>query len=252
MRPVSCLPPLGPAACGPRRSEAGFTLAEAMLVLVIGAIMLGGATLLYTELRNSAASALAREKIATLQGLIEKYQAADSGTYPSGQELADELAQARSSDWANSPWGGMAQCISSGAGTAGTTCETPDGQSSGYALRWVAVDGSTQNKVQGGPQGQVPQIAGDGGVLDYFSFAPDMLANGNYPYLAVYDHNLGMYDFTSSYAVAIEDPSGNEFYFVRGPGFCPNSVCWGPAPASQVSNMMGPYGCVGCAPKFEQ
>ncbi|MBU6427971.1 MAG: hypothetical protein KGR26_03085 [Cyanobacteria bacterium REEB65] len=220
-----------------RPGAGGFTLAETLMVLVIGAAMLGAGTLLYTEVRDNAAAAEAQEKVSMLQGMVEKYQAEYPGDLPPATLLADQWSAARPGDYDNSPWGGAARCQGSGCVT------TSQGAPAG--MREIAVDGTINGRNQG--SATVP-LAGDDGILAYVHLVPPLFTGsttvGQDRHLATFDNNLKLWVFTADYAVAIENQIGMPFYFVRGPAYyAVGQNCGGVAPpANSPSNLCGAVG----------
>ena len=53
----------------------GFTLIEVTLAIVIGIIMIAGATLIYNQAKTSAGNSRAQAKVVALQQLVEEYAA---------------------------------------------------------------------------------------------------------------------------------------------------------------------------------
>lgn len=90
------------------RKRGGFTLIEVTLAIVIGIIMIAGATLIYQQAKRSAGNSKANEKVLAFQALIEQYAAQNSGVYPTAVSDVNALWQRqRPDDWNKSPWGGV-------------------------------------------------------------------------------------------------------------------------------------------------
>lgn len=86
----------------------GFTLIEVTLAIVIGIIMIAGATLIYNQAKTSAGNSRAQAKVLALQQLVEEYAARAEGLYPNVlNDLNSLWARKRPDDWNKSPWGGV-------------------------------------------------------------------------------------------------------------------------------------------------
>lgn len=181
------------------RSARGFTLMEVILVLIVGAILLAGGTLIYNQLRENAGSAAANSRAMALQGLVEKLASADNGNLPSTLALRAAWAQSRP-DWASSPWGARAQCRST---DAAEVC------SEGIRAVTVCPNDMAERCYRD------LSITGDSGVLVYLRYfdKPGRLRT----YLDVWDNTQKLVVHTSRFAVAAENPDGRQFYFVHGP-----------------------------------
>lgn len=230
------------------RASAGFTLAEIMLVLVVGAIVLGSATLLFGELRNNASAAVAQQRTAALQGLIETYLAAYPGTTPSYQWVADRWLASRQKDYDYSPWGGFAQCNTGattftddgGVARPSQCLASPGGSTAYVGIRYIQIGGCTAGVNPPDQGSNSSSQIGDDGVLDYiqltdtcYEYAAGGSETGSGYYLGVWDNALKAFSFSSLYAVAIEDQQGNQFSFVKGPGYCTSSGCAPPSTNGQ-------------------
>lgn len=88
----------------PKRHERGFTLIEVTLAIVIGVVVIGGATLLYQQASRAAGNARAQTKTAALATLVEE-MAARTGKYPTHEQLRKSWGRLRE-DALLSPWGG--------------------------------------------------------------------------------------------------------------------------------------------------
>jgi len=86
----------------------GFTLIEVTLAIVIGIIMIAGATLIYNQAKTSAGNSRAQAKVVSLQQLVEEYAAQSQGLYPNSLTIVQALwSRKRPDDWNKSPWGGL-------------------------------------------------------------------------------------------------------------------------------------------------
>ena len=90
------------------RKHEGFTLIEVTLAIVIGIIMVAGATLIYNQAKTAAGNSKANEKVLALQALVEQYAAQNQGIYPANVSDVNTLwTRQRPDDWDKSPWGGV-------------------------------------------------------------------------------------------------------------------------------------------------
>jgi Tfp pilus assembly protein PilE len=88
------------------RRSAGFTLIEVALAIVVGLLVLVGATLMYQQTIMSSSYSKAREKVQAACGLIEETAAANSGNYPQPVAFETIWGVRRQADATTSPWGG--------------------------------------------------------------------------------------------------------------------------------------------------
>lgn len=169
---------------------------EVILVLIVGATLLAGGTLMYNQMRENAGSAAANSKAMQLHGVIEKLASESGGSLPTADALRARWKEVRQQDWDKSPWGGKAQCT-------GANCA--DG------IRVVTVC-QTDSEERCFDDNKIP---GANGALVYFRYfdRPRVLP----PYLDIWDNSEKLYVHTSRYAVAVENAEGRQFYFVHGP-----------------------------------
>lgn len=92
----------------------GFTLIEVTLSIVIGIILIAGATLLYNQAKWGAGATRAKAKVDALEGLVEEMTADSGGTLPTPAGLYALWVQRRPDDYAESPWGGAASTPTGG------------------------------------------------------------------------------------------------------------------------------------------
>lgn len=90
-----------------KHSESGFTLIEVTLAIVIGVVVIAGATVLYNQAKNSAASTAAQNKVNAAAATIEEFAAKNFGRYPTDAQFVASWTRTRPDDVANSPWGGL-------------------------------------------------------------------------------------------------------------------------------------------------
>lgn len=90
-----------------KNKESGFTLIEVTLAIVIGVVVIAGATVLYNQAKNSAANSAAQGKVSAAAALIEEFAAKNFGNYPevTGDQFQKLWARTRE-DYTASPWGG--------------------------------------------------------------------------------------------------------------------------------------------------
>jgi type II secretory pathway pseudopilin PulG len=105
------------------RSRLGFTLVEVTLAIVVGIVLIAGATMIYNQAKASAGDSRAQAKVVALQSLVEEFAAMNDGVYPT--RLADINAlwqRKRPDDWNKSPWGGLvgSSFTAGGVASAGT------------------------------------------------------------------------------------------------------------------------------------
>lgn len=104
-----------------RLSGRGFTLIEVTLAIVIGVIMIAGATLLYNQSKISSGNSRAQAKVLALQQLVEEYAANNAGTYPDIESVRSLWKRKRPDDYLKSPWGGqLGSHLQNGDDAAGT------------------------------------------------------------------------------------------------------------------------------------
>lgn len=189
-----------------RTDRRGFTLAETILVLIVGSVLIGAATVLYQSARASAGDAAANQKVIQLQTIIEKLIAANNGQTPSAASLADAWSGARPNDFGSNPWGGLANCT--GASCVNLSNNTPSG------LRVLTTQAGRCFR-------QSNLTTQSSGVLVYFQYVRPGNSVEAEQHIDVFDQTIKAHYHASQYAVAAESSSGRQFYFVHGP---PNFV----------------------------
>lgn len=91
-----------------KRSESGFTLIEVTLAIVIGVVVIAGATVLYNQAKASAANSAAQSKVNAAASTIEEFAARNFGKYPNATQFTAAWKRNRPDDAGTSPWGGLA------------------------------------------------------------------------------------------------------------------------------------------------
>lgn len=90
------------------RAKRGFTLVEVTLAIVIGIILIAGATLIYNQAKNSAGNSRANAKVVALQSVVEEFAAMNGGLYPDKIAYVQGMwSRRRPDDFNKSPWGGL-------------------------------------------------------------------------------------------------------------------------------------------------
>lgn len=210
------------------RKYKGFTLIEVTLAIVIGIIMIAGATLIYNQAKNAAGNSKANEKVMALQSLVEQYAAQNQGIYPSDLVDVNILwARQRPDDFNKSPWGGglgasyntaTAGAGGPGVGVAGdaagltTTVATPVGfYSTGAATNASTAGDPTDAAAVTDVTTTTPTIAGDiaGGLV--YDYDP----NNNSWTFSDFANN-GHTTVARGYAVYVVDNQGRSPNFVTG------------------------------------
>ncbi|MBU6429282.1 MAG: prepilin-type N-terminal cleavage/methylation domain-containing protein [Cyanobacteria bacterium REEB65] len=205
-----------------RNPRQGFTLIEATLAIVIGIIIIAGATVIYNQAKSSAGNTRAKEKIGALQQMIEEYAAQNQGLYPSTvSEVANQWNTRRADDWNKSPWGGV----------IGPSYHP-------NAATGVGIGTDQANVMQLGTLGSIPQY--DNGTTP--ANAPTTAAGGVQPYLTgnpnyvgglVYDYAPAGATFSFAQDLINNNPvtvAGYGVYIIDAEGRMPNWVAGGKPP----------------------
>lgn len=174
------------------KRQEGFTLTEVMLVLVVGAILLGSSLALYNQMRTNSGHTNAWQRVLALQTTVEDLAVAKDGTYPSLSELRQVWKIKRAADYATSPWGGPA--------IGGNASETKDG-----------IRGA--DNMVGGIYSSHKTNDGDSGILYYYRMPPNDVDG----FLTFQDLAKGGAETrTRFYMVAIADARGDRYFYVSG------------------------------------
>lgn len=99
----------------PHRSG-GFTLIEVALAIVIGVVIVAGATVLYNQTRTQTGNSTAKERAQSFSTLIEEY-AANAGQYPDLTTANSIWMTRRPDDNSLNPWGGTVVTYASSSAT---------------------------------------------------------------------------------------------------------------------------------------
>lgn len=91
-----------------KHSESGFTLIEVTLAIVIGVVVIAGATVLYNQAKASAANSAAQGKVNAAAATVEEYSARNFGRFPTAAQFTAAWKRNRPDDFNLSPWGGLA------------------------------------------------------------------------------------------------------------------------------------------------
>lgn len=165
-----------------KHAQSGFTLIEVTLAIVIGVVVIAGATVLYNQAKASAANTAAQSKVSAAAAMIEEFAAKNFGRYPevTGDQF-QKLWQRTREDYSASPWGG------------------PTGHASGSIAAALAAN-----------VGEVStETAGSVGVIEYRKAANTQL-------YTVYDRQVLNDKEVRNYAVWIWDGKGMGPNFVMG------------------------------------
>jgi type II secretory pathway pseudopilin PulG len=198
-----------------RKNARGFTLVEVTLAIVIGIIMIAGATLIYNQAKVSAGNSRAQAKVASLQSLIEQYMARADGLPPDVIALRALWQRARPDDFDKSPWGGVCSPCSPTALQSGVPARgildgsalTPDGQE----MNTTAVLGGNGQST-GGPRGpndgQASFTGAPTGVMIFYRWP----SAGNF---GVWDEGKRSAVWGKTYSVSTTNQRGERWFFVR-------------------------------------
>jgi type II secretory pathway pseudopilin PulG len=129
-----------------RKSARGFTIVEVTLAIVIGIILIAGATLIYNQAKQAAGNSRALAKTSSMQSIVEQFLARSDGVPPDAHAIRAMWRKARSDDYDKSPWGG--KCI---------PCSPADPQTSAQVMGNVPAPGTFETE----------------GVLDGNTLTPD-------------------------------------------------------------------------------
>ena len=172
-----------------KRTERGLTLIEVTLAIVIGIVVVGGASLLYRQAALSAGNVTAQNKTSALAVLVEE-QFVLQGRYPTHDQLRKHWLKHRD-DTLISPWGGPIGSLGQGAAQGIVMSADP------FTTPWEA------------DRYYNPDYAG---ALAY------MVANGSES-KDVTDYDSGRTRTYRGYVIAIWNQDGHDPCFVAGPSF---------------------------------
>ena len=166
-----------------KRPESGFTLIEVTLAIVIGVVVIAGATVLYNQAKNSAANSAAQNKVNAAAAIVEELAARNYGNYPEGTQIERAWARNRPDDFNVSPWGGAS------AATSGILVGNP-------FVNVTEVDASTPN-------------ASGSGTLEYRKSTSNATAS-------IWDNQLENTKIVRGYSLWIYNGAGEGPHFVTG------------------------------------
>lgn len=189
------------------KQKRGFTLIEVTLAIVIGIIMIAGATLIYNQAKTSAGNSRAQAKVVALQQLVEEYAAQNQGIYPDRLNDVNALwTRKRPDDWNKSPWGGLIGSSFTAAAWNGGVVNNSNGTAMNFSAAASTSAATHGNNVAANTTG-VQGLVG-GLVYDYDG------ANGTWTYAADIMTNSSV--AVKGYAVYICDQQGRFPNFVVG------------------------------------
>ena len=188
------------------RQLRGFTLIEVTLAIVIGIIMIAGATLIYNQAKTSAGNSRAQAKVASLQSLVEQYMARADGVAPDVDALRALWERSRPDDFNKSPWGGLAQPTLDPDGTTaanGVFDGLDHTDDRDQALSTQIIAGEVDNT------GAARNTPGHAGILIYYEYP----GAGNY---AIWDESRRRLVKHKTYGIAMTNQQGDRWFYVRG------------------------------------
>lgn len=189
-----------------RNRTKGFTLIEVTLAIVIGIVLIAGATLIYNQAKASAGNSRAQAKVVSMQSLVEQYMARADGVPPDITVVRALWERARPDDFNKSPWGGLV--MPTVQGTA-TTSGVIDGNTLDAANFTQGGDHILGN--EGGAEGAPlpPPDSSWTGTLIYYRW-PDAAT------YFVWDENRRTALPGKTYTVCSTNQKGMRWFYVRG------------------------------------
>lgn len=191
-----------------RIKRRGFTLIEVTLAIVIGIIMVAGATLIYNQAKTSAGNSRAQAKVVSAQAVVEQYMARADGVAPDIAALRAMWQRARADDFNKSPWGGGAFPLN----------DATDGNALTNGILFGNNLTPDNTELTAGILGSNPggtagvRVPGDNswtGTLVYYKF-PN--AN-NY---SIYDETVRGMVTMKGYGIATTNQRGERWFYVKG------------------------------------
>lgn len=127
------------------RDQQGFTLIEVTLAIVIGVVVIAGATVLYQQAKTSAGNSAMQSKLMAVGTMVEELSAKNYGRYPTADQLRSYYARQRPDDHLMSPWGGPVGDFLQQANRRGLDSDdlAPNSQtgSATHQFAWNTLDG---------------------------------------------------------------------------------------------------------------
>ncbi len=208
------------------RRRSGFTLAEIILVIVIGFVLLYVALATYANAKTSAGLARARDKIYSLQQVVEQMAASNGGNYPHLDQVCSTWAE-KNRDVDKSPFGGR---VRTGFDNSVMTAAIYQGAATTY----YGIDGRAgcdARPCYGGEIPAYPTLKSDMVPSAYPS--PDAMyakrdgLDGLIEYRRIFESNrtatASFFELTTNkmselraYAISIRNPEGQPILFVGG------------------------------------
>jgi len=212
-----------------KSARRGFTIVEVTLAIVIGIILIAGATLIYNQAKQAAGNSRAQAKTSSMQSIVEQFLARSDGVPPDVLAVRAMWEKARSEDFNKSPWGG--QCIPCAAGVTQNSVQVMGNVPSAGAYEVKGVlDGNTltpdqtdinnaiiSNPSPGNNEPPKPSLRGPtdpsytgsaAGVMIYYRFMDAR------PY-GMWDESRRDLIWGKGYAVAITNTGGERWYFIQ-------------------------------------
>ncbi|MBM3266605.1 MAG: type II secretion system protein [Candidatus Sericytochromatia bacterium] len=210
------------------RTRRGFTLAEIILVIVIGFFLLYVALVTYAQAKTAAGISKARDKVYALQQLVEQMATTQGGTYPHLDQVASAWRDKRPSDVDRSPFGGR---ITTGFNNGRMTAAVTQGGPTVY----YGIDGEAgcfSRPCYGGEIPAYPNDKDDIAPVAYPSphpmYSPLPGTDGLIEYRRIYSNTTAgatasFFELTTnkmtevrSYAISIRNPVFQPILFVGG------------------------------------
>ena len=189
--------------------QRGFSLIEVILVITVGLGLIMSATLIYLSAKDSAGMTKGRDKVLSLQGIVEQFAATNGMRYPTIVQTA-QLWTEKIQDFRSSPWGGVIltglQPIPSVTATFYPGIDGQGGDTGIYPLDDLDPSG-TVPYVTLSPAPTTPGIVG---MVQYRRIANNQEA-------ALFDFSINKAATGSGYMVSIRGKDGNEIFIQGGP-----------------------------------
>ncbi len=208
----------------------GFTIIEVTLAIVIGIILIAGATLIYNQAKLAAGNSRAQAKVSSMQTIIEQYISQLDGIPPSVEAVRAFWEKGRAEDFNKSPWGGTCTPCAAVTGTQISIPTMGNVPSAGTYETKGVLDGNSlspdngdltnaiiSNPSPGNNEPPKPSLRGPtdasytgaaSGIMIYYRFADAR------PY-GIWDESRRDLIWGKSYAVAITNTGGERWYFVQ-------------------------------------
>jgi len=208
----------------------GFTIIEVTLAIVIGIILIAGATLIYNQAKQAAGNSRAQAKAASMQMIIEQFSTRSDGVPPDVEAVRAFWKAARSEDFNKSPWGGSCIPCLAGSNSQSSVQNMGNVSAAGTYETQGVLDGNSlspdgadltnaivSNPSPGANAPPKPSLRGPtdpsytgsaSGIMIYYRFGDAR------PY-GMWDETRRDLVWGKSYAVAITNTQGERWFFVH-------------------------------------